>query len=139
LLFDSNTWYLLVILWAIMIFRLFKREVVLFLYPSLFFPFFSLTYTMIWRWGRILVERKKIKSTAIFSLTLIYIHAPFYVALDLNFSSSTFFKILNNEHMWKYIIEKLLWCSHNQDGYVLIQWNDFAWFHKQWLVPQKSC
>ena len=104
-----------------------------------FFPFFSLTYTMIWRWGRILVKRKKIKSTATFSLTLIYIHAPFYVALDLNFSSSTFFKILKNEHMWKHIIEIILWCSHNQDSYVLIQWNDFAWFHKQWLVPQKSC
>ena len=139
MLFDSDTWYLLVILWAIMIFRLFKREVVLFLYPSLFFPFFSLTYTMIWRWGRILVERKKMKSTAIFSLTLIYIHAPFSCSSWSVFFQLNFLQDLKSEFIWNDIIKIIRWCSRNQYGYLLIQWNDIAWFHKQWLVPQKSC
>ena len=107
--------------------------------PISLFPFFSLTHSMMLRWGRILVERKKIKSTAIFSLTLIYIHAPFSCSSWSVFFQLNFLQDLKSEFIWNDIIKIIRWCSRNQYGYLLIQWNDIAWFHKQWLVPQKSC
>ena len=107
--------------------------------PISLFLSFSLTHSMMLRWGRILVERKKIKSTAIFSLTLIYIHAPFSCSSWSVFFQLNFLQDLKSEFIWNDIIKIIRWCSRNQYGYLLIQWNDIAWFHKQWLVPQKSC